>query len=145
MAISLQTHTKTPPQTQILWLKNCPLLPHSHCSHRENPKFLQNFISKYNTLKEIFGQKSVFNICHCNSGLAFKCKNYCIASHNFVYFIRENSPKAQVSFVNESPGLTKLSLVDPWVFCSTVSTYSFLENRVNSAVKWPKFYFYPLL
>jgi hypothetical protein len=36
----------------------------------------------------------LFNICHCDSGLAFTSKNYYIASQNCVYFIRENSPNS---------------------------------------------------
>jgi hypothetical protein len=61
------------------------------CSLRENSKFLQNFILKNNTLKENYWMKFFFDICHCNSGLAFKSKNYYIFSQNCVFFIRENS------------------------------------------------------
>ncbi len=32
----------------------------------------------------------LFDVSHCNSGLAFKSKNYNITSQNHVYFIREN-------------------------------------------------------
>ncbi len=38
------------------------LVPHSQCSLKENPKFLQNFRSKNNTLKETFLLKFLFNI-----------------------------------------------------------------------------------
>jgi hypothetical protein len=69
------------------------LVPHSQCSLRENPKFLQNFRTKNNTLKGIFWLIFLFNISHCNSGLAFKSKNYFIAAQNCVYFIKENSQK----------------------------------------------------
>ncbi len=69
------------------------LVPHSQCSLKENPKFLQNFRSKNNTLKENFWQIFLFYICHCNSGLAFKSKNYFIVAQNCMYFIGENSPK----------------------------------------------------
>jgi hypothetical protein len=69
------------------------VVPHSQCSLRENPKFLQNFRSKNNSLKEILWLLFLFNICHSNSGLAFKSINYCIAAQNCCYLIGENSPK----------------------------------------------------
>jgi hypothetical protein len=84
-------------------------VPDSQYSLRENPKFLQNCKPKNNTLKEIFGLILFFNICHCNSCLAFKIKNYDIALENFMHFIRENSKtciKKQLSFVKEAPALT---------------------------------------
>jgi hypothetical protein len=67
------------------------LVPHSQCSLRKNPKFLQNFRSINNTLKENFNLKFLFNIYHCNSGSVLKSKNYYIAALNWMYFIRENS------------------------------------------------------
>jgi hypothetical protein len=66
-------------------------VPHSQCSLRENPKFLQNLRSKNNTLKATFWLIFLLNICHCNSGLALKCKNYYITSQNCMFLIRENS------------------------------------------------------
>jgi hypothetical protein len=67
------------------------LVPLSQCSLRENPKFLQNFRPKNGTLGENFQlKKFLFNICHFNSGLTFKNKNYYITSQNCVCFIREN-------------------------------------------------------
>jgi hypothetical protein len=66
------------------------LVPHSQCSLRENPKFLQNFRSKNNTLKEKIWLEFLFNVCHYNSGLSFKIKNYYINSQNCMYFIKEN-------------------------------------------------------
>jgi hypothetical protein len=68
-------------------------VPHSQCSLRENPKFLQTFRSENNTLKEQFWLIFLFNICHCNSGLAFISINYYITENNCMYFIRENSQK----------------------------------------------------
>jgi hypothetical protein len=52
---------------------------------------LQNFRSKNNILKENIWLTFLFNICHYNSGLKLKIKNYYITSQNFMYFIRENS------------------------------------------------------
>jgi hypothetical protein len=66
-------------------------VPNSQCSLKENPKILQNFRSKNNTLKENFWPIFLCNICHCNSSLAFKSKNYYITSQNCMHFIRENS------------------------------------------------------
>jgi hypothetical protein len=43
----------------------------------------------------------LFNICHRNSGLAFKSKNYFIAAQRFPKVTSET----QVSFVNEAAGL----------------------------------------
>ncbi len=68
-------------------------VPHSQCSLRENPKFLRNFSSKNNTLIEKFWLIYLFNICLCNSGLAFRSKNYNIAEQNCTYFVCENSQK----------------------------------------------------
>jgi hypothetical protein len=53
--------------------------------------FLQNFRSKNNSLKENSWLIFLFNIYHCNSGLAFKSKDYYITSQNWMYFIMENS------------------------------------------------------
>jgi hypothetical protein len=76
----------------ITWMLCCysqpQLVPHSQWSLRENPKFLQNDI-----LKEKFWIIFLFNICHCDSGLAFNSKNYYIVAQNCVYFITENSQK----------------------------------------------------
>ncbi len=46
------------------------MVPHSQCSLRENPKFLQNLELKITQLIKNF--EYFFNTCHCNSGLAFK-------------------------------------------------------------------------
>jgi hypothetical protein len=70
-----------------------PQVPHSQCSLRENPKFLQNFRSKSNTLRENSWLIFFLNICRCNSSLEFKSENYSLASQNCMYFLRENSPK----------------------------------------------------
>ena len=51
---------------------------------------LFNTPSKNNTFLENFWLIFLFNICYCNSGLAFKSKNYCIATKSCVYFLREN-------------------------------------------------------
>jgi hypothetical protein len=67
-------------------------VPHSQRSPRENPKFLQNFRSKNNWLKENFWLKFLFNFSHCKSGLAHTIQKYYIASQNCVYSIKENSP-----------------------------------------------------
>jgi hypothetical protein len=58
------------------------LVPHSQCSLKENPKFYQNLRSKNHTLKEKFWLIFLFNICHCNSGLALKSKNHYIAEQS---------------------------------------------------------------
>jgi hypothetical protein len=68
-----------------------PLVPHSQCSLRENPKFLQNFKSKNYILKSNFSLIFLFTISHCNSGLAFQSKNYYITSQNCMYFKWEKS------------------------------------------------------
>jgi hypothetical protein len=74
-------------------ISNKGLVPHSQCSRRENHKFLQNYQSKNITVWEKFCIILLFNICHCNWGLAFKSKNYYIAAQNYMYFKRENSHK----------------------------------------------------
>jgi hypothetical protein len=51
-------------------------VPHSQSSLRENPKFLQNFRPKNNTLRKNIWLIFLFYIYHCNSGLAFKSNNY---------------------------------------------------------------------
>jgi hypothetical protein len=60
-------------------------------SLRENPKYLQKFNSKITYLK------------HCNSGFAFKSKNFKF----FNVFRNKELPKLmserQVSFMNEAP------------------------------------------
>jgi hypothetical protein len=48
---------------------------------------------KITHLKKFFLLIFLFNICHCNSGLALKSKSYYIAAQNCMYFIRENSQK----------------------------------------------------
>jgi hypothetical protein len=58
-------------------------------------------------LKEVVFTKILFNICHCNSGLAFKSKNYYFASQNCEYIFHKRkfsklTSKMQVSFVNEA-------------------------------------------
>jgi hypothetical protein len=82
-------------------------VPHSQCSLWENPKLLQYFWSKNNTLQGNFWLIFLFNICHCNSGVAFKSKNYYIASQNCMYFTRENfqnlSQIPNRAFVNKAP------------------------------------------
>jgi hypothetical protein len=67
-------------------------VPHSQCSLRENSKFLQNFRSKNNTLKETFWLIFCL-ISAIVTGLGFKSKNYFIAAQNCKYIIRENSQK----------------------------------------------------
>jgi hypothetical protein len=52
-----------------------------------------NFRFKNKTRKEKFCLIFLFNICHCNLGLAFKTKNYYIAAQNCMYIIKENSKK----------------------------------------------------
>jgi hypothetical protein len=61
----------------------------SQCSLKENPKVCRNL--DLNLHKENFWPIFLFNICHCNSSLAFKSKNYYIAPQNCGYFTRENS------------------------------------------------------
>jgi hypothetical protein len=68
-------------------------VPHSQWSLKENLNFLQNLKSKNNTVWENFWLIFLFNVCHCNSGLAFKSKNYYIAAQNCKHFIRENTQK----------------------------------------------------
>jgi hypothetical protein len=65
--------------------------PHSQCPLKENSKFMQNFKTKNNTLIEIFWLIFLFNICHCNSGLLLKLKNYYTGRQNRMYFSKENS------------------------------------------------------
>jgi hypothetical protein len=61
------------------------LVSHSLCSLRENPKFLPNFRSKNNTLEEKLWLIILFNICHCNSGLAFKSKTITLLNNMVLY------------------------------------------------------------
>jgi hypothetical protein len=75
---------------KCLTFLNSYQVPHSQCSLKDNPKFLQNFRSNNNTFKANFLQIFLFIICHCNSGLAFKSKIYYIASQNCMHFNREN-------------------------------------------------------
>jgi hypothetical protein len=67
------------------------LVPHSQCSLWKNPKFWKKFKCKNYTLKENFWLIFLFVVCYCNSGLAFKGKNFYIASQNCMHFIKENS------------------------------------------------------
>ncbi len=76
------------------------LVPHLQRSLRENAKFLQNFRSKNNTLKEKFWPIFSFNICHCILGLALRSKNYCFRPQNCVHFTKENC-KTYVKNVSE--------------------------------------------
>jgi hypothetical protein len=52
------------------------LVPHSQCSLRENPNFLQNFRPKNNTLKGNVSLLFSFTIYHSVLSLTFKGKNY---------------------------------------------------------------------
>jgi hypothetical protein len=56
---------------------------------RENPIFCKKIDLKITHLKNFFN--IFFDICHCNSGLAFKSKNYYISLLNYFYFLKENS------------------------------------------------------
>jgi hypothetical protein len=67
------------------------LVPHSQCSPRENPKFLQNLYLKNYILRANFWLIFLLNICYCNSGLVFQSQNYYIAAQNCMYFIKEIS------------------------------------------------------
>jgi hypothetical protein len=105
-------------------------VPHSQCSLRENPKFFQNFRSKNNTLKEKFWLIFLFNICHCNSGLAFKGKKLIHCWTKLYVLHKRKFPKVtsatQVSFVNEAPGLNHscwlVSLLTPTPYCKSVGS-----------------------
>jgi hypothetical protein len=57
-----------------------PVRAGTQSSFLRNPKFLQNKIHEEN-----FCLKFLFNICHCNSDLTFKCQNYYIASQHCMY------------------------------------------------------------
>jgi hypothetical protein len=61
------------------------LVPHSQCSLRENPKFLQNFGPKNNTLKGNSILLFSFNNYHSILGLTIKGKNYSFLSQSCVY------------------------------------------------------------
>jgi hypothetical protein len=52
------------------------VVPHSQSSLRENPKFLQNFRPKNNTLLGNFKLLFSFYIYHSTLGLIFKGTNY---------------------------------------------------------------------
>jgi hypothetical protein len=58
------------------------------------------------------------NTCHCNSGLAFKSKNYYIASQNCLSFTRGKFPKPRVK--NASASFTSQ--------CSLNENPKFLQN-----------------
>jgi hypothetical protein len=82
------------------------LMPNSQCSLRENPKFLQNFRPKNNTLKNNCKVLILFNIYHFNWGLAFKNKSYDMITPNLCAFGRRKftnlTSKMHVSFLNEA-------------------------------------------
>jgi hypothetical protein len=65
------------------------LVPHSQCSLREIPKFLQNLKLKYNKIKFKFLLIFLFHVCQGYSGLALKSKKYFVQQIS-VYFIGEN-------------------------------------------------------
>ena len=83
-------------------------VPHSQCSLKETPKFLQNFRCKNNTQREKIWLIILFNICHCNEGLSFKSKKLLHYLAKLYIFHKRKFPKlnseTQVSFVNEAPG-----------------------------------------
>jgi hypothetical protein len=65
-------------------------VPHSQCSLKENPKNLQNYSPKHNTLRNKFKVMFLFEIDYFISGLAFKNKNYYIITQNCVDLKRQN-------------------------------------------------------
>jgi hypothetical protein len=78
------------------------LVPHSQGSLRENPKFLQNFSFKNNTLKDKSWLILLFQIRHYNSGLEliyYFTKLYVFYKRKFPKVKSET----EVSFVNEAP------------------------------------------
>jgi hypothetical protein len=82
-------------------------VPHSQCSLRLSPKFCQNFKSKFNTPKCNFWLLLLFNICHCNSGLALRSWKLLFYTIKFCVFHIWNYAKltsqTKVSFVNVEP------------------------------------------
>jgi hypothetical protein len=81
-------------------------VPQSQCSLRENPKFLQNFRSKNNTLKKNIDQYlcliSVIVIQAWHSKV--KLFHSCIKLYVFHKENSQNLRQTQMSFVNEAPG-----------------------------------------
>jgi hypothetical protein len=80
-------------------------VPYSQFSllSRFHVPYLQFSLLQNNTFEEDFWLIFLFNICHCNSGLTFKSKNYPNTSQNCMYFLRENSQNLHQ--MNEAPGL----------------------------------------
>jgi hypothetical protein len=77
-------------------------VPHSHCSLRENTKFLPNFRPKNNTLTDNCLLIFFFFFYHFNSGLALKNEDYFITSQ--ILCIPKLTSKMPVSFVTEAQG-----------------------------------------
>jgi hypothetical protein len=113
------------------------LVPHSQCSLRENPEFLQKFRLKNNSLKENFWLIFLFHICHYNLGMAFLYKNYYIASQNCVYFIRDNSQSLRQK---RKRALWMRHLVFKWSLKSSLwyfSTWNYVSGREGHAYIFP--------
>jgi hypothetical protein len=73
-----------------IWGQLKGLVPHSECSLKENPRFLQNFRPKNSTLRGNVLLLFSYNIYHSILGLTFKGKKNCFMSQNCVHFLREN-------------------------------------------------------
>jgi hypothetical protein len=62
----------------------------SYNAHLKKILSFENVRPSNNTLREKFCLLFLLSICHCNSDLAFKSKNYDISLQHYVNFMREN-------------------------------------------------------
>jgi hypothetical protein len=89
------------PEVRIARLPSPGLVPHSQCSYREIPKFLQNFRSKNYTLKENFCLIFLVNICHCNIKVWHSKVKTVTLLHIIVCLSQEKIPKTNVRNTSE--------------------------------------------